>query len=180
MRSVKLGLCLAACAAVLCADSVSADMIFQGTRELGLNGRLEADSIDGPLFEFDALWGRFVRDYWQLGFLGGLSTSDTLTRIRAGVYTEFNLELGQNYLPFIGLSLNGLAADLDFDDPARPSGSDAGFGLGVNFGVKGFLTRNVALSGGIELLWATEDVFLRETSAEDNDIRLTIGLRYYY
>ena len=47
-------------------------------------------------------------------------------------------------------------------------------------GLMGFLSREVALSFGLELNWASQDVFLTEDTVEDSDIRFKLGLRYFF
>lgn len=160
--------------------TVNAELVYQGTREIGISGIADFDTEDEALVQLDLTWGEYIRNYWMLGTVGGFSVSESLTRFRAGVFTEVNFEIGATVLPFIAVSANLLAADVDLDDVGGPSGNDAAFGLGGEIGLKGFLTDYVALSGSLETMWATDNVFLESDGAADTDFRVKFGLRFYY
>ena len=164
----------------LCAVSGRGQTVQRGTTELGVSGFLDFATVDGTTAEVDLSWGRFVRDYWELGARGGVALSDSITRFSTGVFTEYNIELGRTFLPFIGLSLSVLAADVDLDKPGKPEGSDAALGAGVELGSKGFLSPSVALSGGLVMEWATDDIFLEEDDVSSTDVHFRFGLRCYF
>ncbi len=162
------------------ASPIRGDMIFAGTNEIGISGILDVDTIDGTLLEVDGTWGRYIRDYWEAGIIGSVASSDSIQRFRGGVFTDYIFDLGGAVLPFIGFSLNVFAADVDFKRFNGPSGSEIAYGTGFSMGLMGFLSREVALSFGLELHWASQDVFLTEDAAEDSDIRFKLGLRYFF
>jgi hypothetical protein len=182
MKSVLRIACLSVLAGlpVFLPSPVRGDMIFAGTNEIGISGILDVDTIDGTLIEVDGTWGRFIRDYWEAGIIVGVASSDSLQRFRGGVFTDYIFDLGGAILPFIGFSLNLFAADVDFERFNGPSGSETAYGTGFSMGMMGFLSREVALSFGLELNWASQNVFLTEDSVEDSDIRFKLGLRYFF
>ncbi len=165
---------------MLVAGVVRSEMIYEGTYELGFSGLVDFDTADDALVRFDMTWGEFVKDYWEVGVVGGLNVSESLTQFRAGVFTEYNFEIDSTVLPFIGTSLNILAADVDLRDSGGPDGEETAFGLGAEIGLKGFLSDHVALTGSIDFQWASEEVFLEKNGATDTDARLKFGLRFYY
>jgi hypothetical protein len=162
------------------ASPIRGDMIFAGTNEIGISGILDVNTIDGTFLEVDGTWGRYIRDYWEVGIIGGVARSDSLRKFRGGVFTDYIFDLGGPVIPFIGFSLNLFAADVDFKRFNGPSGSEIAYGPGFSMGLMGFLSREVALSFGLELNWASQDVFLTEDTVEDSDIRFKLGLRYFF
>jgi len=152
-------------------------MIYQGTYELGMSGFLDFDTADDAAVQADITLGQFVYDYWEVGVGAGLGISDSQTQFRGDLFTEYNFEINATVLPYIGASLGLVAADVDYDDV---QGNDIAFTVGGELGLKGFLTEEVALSGGVEYRWATDDVFLAKDSVKDTDVRLKLGLRFYF
>ena len=166
----------AACA--LIAGMARGEMIYEGTHEVGLSGALDFDTKDDAVFALDVSFGRFVMDYWEIGCRGAFSTSDVRTSFAGGLFTEHHFEMNITVLPYVGASV-GLVA-VDFDGDADVEGSDAAFTVGGELGLKGFLTEEVALSGGVEFTWASDAVYRADNDVEDTEIRLKIGLRFYY
>ena len=156
------------------------EMIFAGTNEIGISGILDVDTIDGTLIEVDGTWGRFIRDYWEVGIIGGVASSDSLSRFRGGGFTDYIFDFGGAVFPYLGFSLNLFAADVDFKRFNGPSGSEIAYGTGLSMGLMGFLSREIALSFGLELNWASQDVFLTADDVDDSDIRFKFGLRYFF
>lgn len=160
--------------------AAQAELIYEGTREIGLAGLIDLETEDDSLVYLDLTWGQFVRDYWLIGVLGGFSVSESLAQIRAGIFTEYNIEIGSSVLPFVGFSASMLGADVDLDQVGGPTGEEAAFGLGGELGLKGFLADYVALSGSFEFQWATDYMFLEGDGASETDLRFKLGLRFYY
>ena len=167
----------AAVALLMGAGVANAEMIYQGTRELGLSGFLDFDTADDATIRADVTVGQFVYDYWQIGAGAGLGISDSLREFRGELFTEYNFEINAAVLPYIGTSIGFVAADVEFEEL---DGKDSAFTVGGEIGLKGFLSEEVALAGGVEFLWATDDVFLAKDSVEDTDVRLSLGLRFFY
>lgn len=162
---------------VLAAALAQGEMIYQGTRELGLSGFLDFDTADDAALLVDATLGEFLADYWEVGLGAGLGISDSLRQFRGKVFTEYNFEINTTVLPYVGVSAGVIAADVEYEDI---DGNDVAFALGGELGLKGFLTTDVALSGGVEFLWATDDVFLADGDVEDSEVRLKLGLRFFF
>jgi hypothetical protein len=160
--------------------AVNAQTISEGTTELGISGFVDFASADDTTVQADLSWGRFVRDYWELGARSGVASSDSITRFRAGVFTEYHFELDRTFLPFVGVSLNILAADVDLPGPGGARGSESAISTGIELGAKGFLSPSVALSGGLVLELASQEIFLDRNNVDDHDLRLQIGLRYFF
>lgn len=166
-----------AMALLLTAGLANGEMIYQGTYELGLSGYLDFDTADDATVLADLSLGQFVYDYWQIGAGAGLAISDSIRQFRGELFTEYNFEVNASVLPYLGVSMGIIAADVEYEDI---DGNDVAFSMGGEVGLKGFLSEDVALSGGVEYLWASDDVFLSGGEVEDTDIRLMLGLRFYY
>ena len=135
---------------MLVAGVARSEMIYEGTYELGLSGLVDFDTADDALVRVDLTWGEFVRDYWEIGVVGGVNLSKSITQFRGGVFTEYNFEIDSTVLPFVGVSLNLLAADVDLEDVGGPDGEETALGFGAEVGLKGFLSDYVALTGSID------------------------------
>ena len=164
-------------ALLLAAGLARGEMIYQGTHELGLSGFLDFETADDATVQADVRLGQFVRDYWEVGAGAGMGISDSLQQFRVDLFTEYNFEINASVLPYLGASIGMVAADVDYEDV---NGNDVAFTVGGELGLKGFLSENVALYGGVEFLWATDNVFLSGSGVEDTDIRLKLGFRFYY
>ena len=168
-----------------------AGMVSQGTKELGLSGNLDFDTADDALLELDITLGRFFRDSWEIGVLAGFATSDSLTRFQVGAFTEYNLEIGRLWVPFVGANVNLIAVDADFNDKTELgggsvqssalTGEDSAFGAGGVLGIKSFLHENVALTLALNMDWSTDDMFLKSgDTVGDTDLTVQLGIRYYF
>lgn len=166
-----------ACALVLLAGFAQGEMIFKGTRELGMSGFLDLDTVEDATIRLDVTFGQFVMDYLQIGTRAGLSISDPQRQFRGDLFTEYNIELNAAVLPYVALSIGILAADVEYEEI---EGNDVAFSTGGELGLKGFLTEEVALFGGVEYLWASTKVFLANDKVENTDLRLKLGLRFYF
>jgi hypothetical protein len=156
------------------------ELVYKGTREFGLSGAAVSDSVDGSTFELDATIGQYVLDYWELGAVIGLGTSDSISQFRLGLFTEYNFELQTTVLPYTGLSVNFLAVDVDAREPGKPAGSETAASIGLELGLKSFLSENVAVFGAVFTEWATEDVFVSGNNVQDTNTGIRWGLRFFF
>ena len=106
-----------------------------------------------------------------------MDISDSVRQFRGELFTEYNFEINASVLPYLGASLGIVAADVEYEEI---DGNDTAFAMGGEIGLKGFLNEDTALSGGVEFIWASDDVFLAKDQVEDTDVRLMLGLRFYY
>lgn len=167
----------AAVALVFLAGVSQGEMIYKGTYELGLSGFLDLDTADDATVQFDVTFGQFVADYWQIGTRAGMNISDSQRQFRGDLFTEYNIEIGASVLPYLGVSVGILAADVEYEDF---DGNDVAFTTGGELGLKAFITEEAALFGAVEYLWASSEVFLGEGVVENSDIRLKLGLRFFF
>ena len=167
-------------ASTLFAIPSKSELIYKGTREFGLSGTAESESIDGSVFELDATLGQFILDYLEVGTVIGLGTSDTISQFRLGLFTEYNFEIQRTVLPYTGLSINFLAVDVEERGPGSPKGSETAASFGLELGLKSFWSENVAVFGAVFTEWATEEVFISGNNVQDTNTGLRWGLRFFF
>ncbi len=103
---------------------------------------------------------------------------DFVTNFRLGGFAEYNIETETNVLPFFGTSLSLVSADLntEFIDEGETAGA-----LGLYVGAKFFVTEAMAVSVRAIVETATEDIYVEDDGDVENmDIRLDLGLRFFY
>lgn len=142
-------------------------MLQMGTQEFGIEGAINFD--DDLIYNLNLSYGYFIRDNWEIGVRlsgqGGESRDDSYG---GGLFTEYNFANNTKWVPFIGTSLNWAKFDSKFAD------SDS-ITVGINFGVKYFISKNLAISfsGG-----GTYN--LSDTLQEDFEQQINIGTRFYF
>lgn len=157
-------------------------LLSQGTQEISVAGRLEFPDFDRLDYDLDGSYGYFVRDGWEVGARVGASDFGGVDRVDLGVFTEYNFNRDQMWVPYVGVAV-GIGA-VSFDDGDFSSSTELNDDEGVIFdieaGVKWFLRSNFAISTAINFQFATEDVYATDDEIEDNITTLQIGMRYYY
>ncbi len=149
-------------------------MIQEGTKELVLEGAYDFQSVAGSALALDAKVGYFVMDGIQVGGLVGVSDNDFTTDWRIGAFAEYNVDLGEPIVPFVGASV-GLVRT----DPDVGSSEDTLF-LGAEAGAKYFIAENIAVSLSYQFLWADEDVFADNGDRDDTDHSIQLGMRFFF
>ncbi len=161
-------------AIVLTAGTSYGVMLNEGTQELGLEGAVQFQSPAGTDYTADVRLGHFVADLIQVGAVAGVSDNDLATRWNVGAFGEYNVDLGMDLVPFMGVS-----GAYNYVDPDVGSSDDA-FVLGGYAGGKHFLAHNVAVSLKYLFEWATDDVFLDNGDVEDTNHSIRLGMRYFF
>lgn len=164
--------------AVLCtmtlASQGSAVMLNQGTKELGVNGGLDFQSVDGTEFSGEIKLGTFIEYGLEVGGTIQLQESDSVSRVGAAAFGEYNFYTETIWVPFLGASLGLANAEI------KKAGDETAIVLGVAGGVKVFLAENVALSGQLGIDFATEEIYADDGDAESVDLGITLGLRFFF
>ncbi len=159
---------------VFVAGSTYGAMISEGTRELAVQGELQFESEAGTAFDFDIKLGQFVAHGVQVGVLGGIADNDFLTAWGAGVFGEYNHDLGTELVPFVGVSGSYLRVDPDVGS------SEDAFVVGAEAGGKYFIAQNIAISLSYLFEWATEDMFFDNGDVEDTNHSIQLGMRFFF
>jgi len=149
-------------------------MISEGTRELVLEGSYDFESAAGSALDLNVKLGYFVLDGIEVGGLVGVSDDDFSTDWRIGAFAEYNVDLGEPIVPFVGVSTGWLRFDPDVG-----SSEDTIF-LGAEAGAKYFIAENIAISLSYQFTWADEDVFVEDDKVTDTDHRIVLGMRFFF
>lgn len=181
------------CAAVFAlATSSQAVKLGADTQALDLSGGIEFESAAGVNYHLRTGYGYFILDYLELGGLLDLQYNDFGTSFGFGPKVEYNFELDLPVVvPFVGAALTfqhiavptstySVGAD---NHVVRTTETDTTNALNLDLygGLKFFITDQFAISTDLVLSAATSDIYLRrDEEAGKTQLRLELGLRYYF
>ena len=158
--------------AAMTAMTAGAASLKQDTQEFRLDGQFDPSSAGGTTFEAGVTYGYFVADNVEVGGRISYYNDDFAKLFSFGPFVEYNFETGNEFVPFVGASLdylNGEVADDNNDALAL-----SGYG-----GAKFFLSENVAIFARLVLSGATDDVYPNEDDVESTDLHFDFGMSYY-
>jgi hypothetical protein len=165
--------------------------LLQDTSEIAFSGLLDFDSSEGTVTRVSAFYGYYVVDYIEVGPKVAFWNDASQTDWSLGVQSEYDIDLGTEFVPFFGVSVEYARVD-DDDVPLRvpPEASDGeeftttidqrAIVVAGQAGAKYFITEDVALSAQLEFNWATEDIYAEENGPQNTETRITVGLRFFY
>lgn len=140
-------------------------ILAPGVQELGLSGRLNWE--DDTAYNFDISYGRFVTANWMLGVSGGITGVNSDKDYRAGVFGEYNFLTGTKWVPFVRGTLGY----------SKPNNGDDSGTAGLDFGVKYFLSSNLAVFGSFGGDWEISG----DNGGDDGLAKqIDLGLRFYF
>ena len=169
-------------ALLVAAPSASAKAhVTQGSSELGVSGFVDVESALGTDVQFDLRYAYFFFDRFSLGVAGGFGDNDAVTRFNLGLVSEYNFALpdsyrplvGTDFVPFVGLGVGFLYADLN-------PGDETAVVFSGETGLKFFLSDSTAITLSLLGQFATEDVFADDAKATDVDVSLRLGMRFHF
>ena len=151
--------------------------LMQGGWELGLDGGFDFEDMHGTALAVDVSIGYFIKDNIEIGGILGYAFAegdpDNDTVVVVGAFAEYNFDLGNNWVPYVGAELGYALYDA--------AGIDENvFQVAGSVGVKYFMTENWAIAGEIVFVWASEDIFNNGGTIEDTDLGANLGIRTYF
>jgi hypothetical protein len=180
------------CAALLALTASSqAVKLGADTQALDLSGGIEFESAAGVNYHLRTGYGYFILDYLEVGGLLDLQRNDFGTSIGLGPKVEYNFELDLPVVvPFVGAALTfqhvemptatySVSADNQVVRTTETDTTNA-LNLDVYGGLKFFITDQFAINADLVLSAATSDIYLRRDEAGKTQVRLELGLRYYF
>ena len=161
------------------AGSVFAANIDQDTREIGLVGGVDFDTAFGTEVDLTLKGGYFWIDYLEFGGLIGIYNNDAVSAYELGAFAEYNFVLDAPVIPYIGVALSYGSTELQLINTAPKKDETAAIGS-FNFGIKYFITEDVALDSDIIFRIASSEVFPEDNKISDIDVQWRIGLRFFW
>lgn len=163
-------------------SAMGAALITKGANELAIAGMVDFQSGEGPESILDVRYAYFVMDRVALGTKVSLQYNDYYRHFGIGATAEYNFQLpegvkplfGTDLVPFLGVALDYRYADIDY------IGDESAVVLGGEGGLKFFLTDTTAVTLSLLGEVATEDVYVDDDEATNRDLRLLLGMRFYF
>jgi hypothetical protein len=149
--------------------------LAQGTKEIAVSGSLDPDTAVGTDLKLAAQYGQFIMDNVEVGVVGDIIDNDFGTSWGLGAQGEYNFDLGNEMVPYVGLAALWQQVepkDTDSNDTAVLKGS---------VGVKYFIAENIAIFAAANLRWAADEIFVNDEDGdlEDSDYNFDLGMRFY-
>ena len=150
-------------------------LLDQGTKEVRLGGGIDLDTFADTRLDLQAGFGYFVRDAWQVGVLGAVQKDDFVTFWDLGFFTEYNLDLGHELVPYVGASVYFSGSDIEEQSQTEAAVWE------VSLGGKYFFRPEFALFSQLDFRFATDDIFDEANGdISDHEIRIKWGIRYLF
>ena len=164
---------LAAAAMVLSASSARAERIGEGTIEAGLSAYIDLDSpAGGSSVDARLSGGYYVMNGVEAGLRLRVYTDDDYCDYGFSAFGEQNIETGTSFIPYVGAEV-GLAS-CDYND------STTAIVLGVEGGLKVYLSEWTALDLSLHLEVGTDDVFIDDGKSDNTNVTVLMGLRFNF
>lgn len=167
---------LTATAVFLTGSAAYAGRIDAGTVEAGADLMLDFEGANGTTISGDLLGGYFILDGVLVGGRVGLYNDDALSLFSAFLIGEQHFETDTPWIPYIGASLGVLHAKAEIGET---SDSTTALAIGATGGLKFYITETAAFDINLNLVLASDDVFVADAEAESIDMTLKAGLRFF-
>ncbi|MCA1808922.1 MAG: hypothetical protein LC725_05640 [Lentisphaerae bacterium] len=159
------------------ASSSFGAMLEQGTRELGVAGQWNRDSVAGFVS-----FGQFVADGLILGVSGNGGYNDFGNDADArtwggSLFAQYHLDVGAALVPFVGLA--GGAQFMKLKAAGRSESDTGWFGEG-QAGVKTFISNNIAVAIYGYYTRSDKEIFTNKDELNRYDYGMRVGMNSYF
>ena len=151
--------------------------IMEGTREFSISGGYDPDGAAGSELDLTLGYGVFVRDALEIGgilgymsYEGAGAAGGDYKLWALGGFVEYHFDMASMSVPYIG-------ARIAYENYDTGVLDDSSLVYGPRVGVKYFIADNVAIDIALQYLLASEEIFVNEGVAEDNDLSISFGIR---
>lgn len=126
--------------------------LLMGTRSVNVSGMLGDNGDDFEVI-MQGAFGYFFRDFIQAGASLGLALVGSDNKaVNAGVFGEYNVDLGSQFVPYAGGSLSLIWVDTEW-------GSDTAIEATGYGGARYFFVDYAAIGASLVVKLATEDLY---------------------
>ena len=147
-------------------------MIEAESLELRLKGGMDFDNSKGEVeTSVDIGLGYFIFDDIEVGGLISFGFTESDAGFGLGGFSEFLFDLNCSVAPYVGIALQYKFGDYY---------SDHFLLLDLSGGLKFFITDSLAISTELFYDLASEDIYINNEEAADDDSGIRIGLSYYF
>ena len=180
MRSSKwLVVALACCLAVPAA--MGAALVTEGSNEIAVGGVLDFASAAGVALDLQVKYAYFFWDRISLGARASLSDNDVADHFGLGILGEYNFALPEGYEPLFGTDfVPFVGASVDYRHVKLFQENEDAVVFGLEGGTKFFLTDSAAISVSLVGELATEKIYADDDDAEEYDLGIRLGMRFYF
>jgi hypothetical protein len=173
MNKMMMVVAAVAVAGVMVAGQARAEAVptlLLGTQSLNVSGML-GDNGDDFEIAMNGSYGYFYKDYIQAGAFGGVTLiGSDYKAVVAGVFGEYNVDLGTQFVPYAGGRLGLMWMDDGDSDTALEA---TGYG-----GARYFFVDYAAVGAQMALKLATEEMYNKGKDAVDWEI--TVNTSWYF
>ncbi len=157
---------------ILAALSGFGAVLQEDTMEIGLNGTLDFENMNGRVQTANQLsLGYFILNDIQVGGLASFACEGSDIGWGLGPYGEVNFDLDSAIVPYIALRLTVNFGEFYSSDHLLTEGAG---------GLKFFLAENVALAGELYYDLASKNIFINNEREQSSDFGLHFGIRSYF
>ncbi len=155
MKRMMMMAAAVAVAGVMVAEQARASAVpslLMGTRSLNVSGML-GDNGDDFEIDMNGSFGYFFQDFIQAGVFVGIElVGSDYKAVDAGVFGEYNIDLGSQIVPYVGASIGLIWMDWDGDSDTAIEAT--GYG-----GARYFFVDYAAIGAELVVGVATEDIY---------------------
>ncbi len=154
----------------------------QGTKQLSINGTYDANHPLDYQLTLDGGFGYFFVDNLMLGVAAGWQSNNLSDKYELGMVGEYNINFGSPWVPYLGVGVLYVGAEVDDDLYNNSEDMDADAWLGrFSGGVKYFFRDDIALALSVNYDMASEDIYADdEGKMESYNWNAMMGLRFYF
>lgn len=158
-----------------------AALLTRGSTEIAVDGAFDIATEMGTAIELRGKYAYFFWDRISTGARVSMGNNDAMNHIGLGLTGEYNFWLPEDYQPLFGTDFVPFAGvALEYRHAKVFDEKEDAVVLGMEGGVKFFLTDSTAIALSVVCELATEDIFPDDQNATDKDLILQLGIRFCF
>ena len=180
MKAMKWMLVLAAGLA-MASSAFGAALIAKGANELTVAGSFDFATESGTRLDFGGRYAYFFWDRTAIGIQGAVFNNDAMHQFGIGGTVAYNFKLSEDFKPLFGTDfVPYVGGSVCYRHSRLFSEKENAFVFGGEAGAKFFLTDFTALTLSLVGELATEEIYADDLEATNKDLRMMLGMRFYF